>query len=231
MWLNEDKVTNAAIRNYRSSLRSLSPSHVVIDGLFDATLLKKVATLLQSAANWQTQKHTYSSLYVDNAQWQSAGEEERFVKRDLWIRSATSMPNEANNIANEFLSYLRSPAFMALLSRINDIDITDLNVAKPEVNSNYSRLHANDFVNEHADDSPGRVLCMLLYFNTEWQPESGGELVFRGADDQQVEVAPLFNRCVLFDPSSTGSEHWVKAMSSAQPNTYRYNVTSWYWSE
>jgi Rps23 Pro-64 3,4-dihydroxylase Tpa1-like proline 4-hydroxylase len=73
---------------------------------------------------------------------------------------------------------------------------------------------------------------MLLYLNEDWQSDQGGELVFSGKDDNPVHIAPFFNRCVLFDPSSAGSEHWVKALS-AETNTrhYRYNVTSWYWSE
>jgi hypothetical protein len=35
----------------------------------------------------------------------------------------------------------------------------------------------------------------------------------------------------LFDPASKGSEHWVEQLSSKNTAKYRYNVTSWYWSE
>ena len=72
---------------------------------------------------------------------------------------------------------------------------------------------------------------MLLYLNKDWQANHGGELVFTGTDDTPVGIAPLYNRCVLFAPASPGSEHWVKAVTTEHTQQYRYNVTSWYWSE
>ena len=59
----------------------------------------------------------------------------------------------------------------------------------------------------------------------------GGELVFIGKDDGPISIAPLYNRCILFDPSSKGSEHWVETLCATHTEGYRYNVTSWYWSE
>ena len=120
---------------------------------------------------------------------------------------------------------------MALLSRIFKVSLTDRNVAKPDINTNYFRLGPQDFVEQHADDSPGREVCMLLYLNKQWRENVGGELIFAGKDDKNISTAPLFNRCVLFDPSSQGSEHWVKSLSSEMTHAYRYNATSWYWSE
>ena len=69
---------------------------------------------------------------------------------------------------------------------------------------------------------------MLLYLNKEWKSNAGGELVFIGEHDESISVAPLYNRCVLFDPSSKGSEHWVKRLDSKSAGVFRYNVTSWY---
>ncbi|MDZ7901773.1 MAG: 2OG-Fe(II) oxygenase [Rheinheimera sp.] len=108
-----------------------------------------------------------------------------------------------------FCEYLRSDEFMAVLSRIFAVELTDRNVAKPDINCNYFRLGPDDFVNQHADDSPGREVCMLLYLNENWNHQQGGELVFSGKYQKPVRIAPLYNRCVLFDPSSKGAEHWV----------------------
>ena len=135
------------------------------------------------------------------------------------------------NIAQDFLSFLRGDEFLSLLSRIFNVSLTDKNVSEPEINTNYFRLGSNDFVKQHADDSPGREVCMLLYLNKEWSNNVGGELVFIGKDDKSVNIAPLHNRCVLFDPSSKGSEHWVEKLHDTHTDGYRYNVTSWYWSE
>jgi Rps23 Pro-64 3,4-dihydroxylase Tpa1-like proline 4-hydroxylase len=230
MWLSQQQITPSAIRAYRKALVRATPHHVVIDGLFDPVPLDEVVAVLQQEQHWKTQKHSYSALYVNNTTWQATPDTERFVQRDLWDRTEPCTDN-SSAIALEFLQFLRGNEFMSLLSRIFDVQLTDLHVGKPEINSNYFRLSASDFVNQHADDSPGREVCMLLYLNKDWQNHNGGELVFMGKNDQPVTIAPLYNRCVLFDPSSEGSEHWVKAVTSEGATAYRYNVTSWYWTE
>jgi Rps23 Pro-64 3,4-dihydroxylase Tpa1-like proline 4-hydroxylase len=231
MWLNEQQISASAIRTYRKALLNSSPNHIVIDGLFDQSKLDEVSHVLQREQQWKTQKHSYSALYVNDTQWQKTPGPERFVQRDLWDRTPLCAQNPGSASALEFLQFLRGQEFMSLLSRIFKVQLTDIHVAKPEINTNYFRLSASDFVNQHADDSPGREVCMLLYLNKGWQHDNGGELVFMGKDDKSVTIAPLYNRCVLFDPSSQGSEHWVKAVTSEGATAYRYNVTSWYWSE
>jgi SM-20-related protein len=260
MWLNNKQISDSAISAYRKSLLSACPNHVVIDGLFNQAKLDEVIKVLQQPQRWQTQKHTYSALYVDNIQWQETSNEQRFVQRDAWqreepdsniINSNIINSNIINsNIAHELLTYLRGDEFMSVLSRIFDVVITDINVAEPEINTNYFRLGPDDFVEQHADDSPGREVCMLLYLNKEWKDDAGGELVFiskseskngldknglgeneLGENEGTISIAPLYNRCVLFDPSSKGSEHWVKKLNSEYADGYRFNVTSWYWSE
>jgi SM-20-related protein len=228
MWLNKELVTDSALHSYRKALSNSGPRHVVIDNLFDSATLDAIVNVLQQDTGWQAQKHTYSALYVDDAKWQKTRKKNRFVQRDTWQRPT---PDAGSNIALEFLAFLRGEEFMRLLSRIFKVQLTDINVAKPDINSNYFRLGATDFVNQHADDSPGREVCMLLYLNKDWHQGSGGELVFMGVDDKPVSIAPLYNRCVLFDPSSPGSEHFVKPLKNENTPRYRYNVTSWYWSE
>lgn len=236
MWLNDEQVTDAAIDAYRVSLLNACPHHLVIDNLFDAAQLDEVVRVLQQPQHWQTQQHTYSELYVNSNQWQATSLEERFVQRDAWQRAAPT-PNTLNpdkrpaNPAHDFLSFLRGREFMELLSRIFNVQLTDINVAEPEVNTNYFRLGTADFVEQHADDSPGREVCLLLYLNKGWNKRAGGELVFAGKHDQPISIAPLYNRCVLFDPFAEGSEHWVRRLNAAHADGYRYNVTSWYWSE
>ena len=246
MWLNDEQVIDSALFAYQESLLSSCPNHIVIDNLFNEAKLDDVIRVLQQQHNWQTQKHTYSALYVDSAQWQKTSNDQRFVQRDVWQRegasSSTSIPNTASsntissnnpypNIAHEFLSFLRGDEFMSVLSRIFNVPLTDINVAEPDINTNYFRLGAADFVEQHADDSPGRKVCMLLYLNKERNNNAGGELVFMGKNDKPISIAPLYNRCVLIDPSSKGSEHWVKALNAEYGDEYRYNITSWYWSE
>jgi len=231
MWLNDEQVIDSAICAYRASLLSSCPNHIVIDNLFDDVKLDDVMRVLQQPHYWQTQKHTYSALYVDSAQWQKTSNDQRFVQRDVWLREAPNSNNITSSAAQDLLSFLRGDEFMSVLSRIFNVQLTDMNVADPEINTNFFRLDAADFVEQHADDSPGREVCMLLYLNKEWHNNAGGELAFIGKGDEPISIAPLYNRCVLFDPSSKGSEHWVKTLNAEYADLYRYNVTSWYWSE
>ncbi|MCL1058359.1 2OG-Fe(II) oxygenase [Shewanella gelidimarina] len=231
MWLNEEQLIDSRIVAYRESLLNSCPHHIVIDNLLDEDRLDDVIKVLQQPHDWQTQKHTYSALYVDDAQWENTTAEQRFVQRDVWQRATASSNNTSADIAQNLLSFLRGDEFMSLLSRIFNVTITDMNVEDPDINSNYFRLGATDFVELHADDSPGREICMLLYLNKEWHNNAGGQLTFIGENNQPMSIAPLYNRCVLFDPSSKGSEHWVEKLNAEYTDEYRYNVTSWYWSE
>jgi len=231
MWFNDEQVNDSAICAYRESLLRSCPNHIVIDNIFNEAKLDEVMRVLQQPHYWKTQKHTYSALYVDNAQWKKTSNDQRFVHRDVWQREAISPNTVSSNIAQNFLSFLRGDDFMSVLSRIFDVQLTDINVAEPEINTNYFRLGAADFVEQHADDSPGREVCMLLYLNKEWSNNAGGELSFIGKGGKPIRIAPLYNRCVLFDPSSKGSEHWVEMLNLEHVGEYRYNVTSWYWSE
>ena len=236
MWLNEECASDVAITHYRQSLLRACPNHIVIDGLFNEAKLDEVIGVLQQPHHWRTQQHTYSALYVDSEQWQNTSQDERFVQRDVWQRDECS----ANiNVAQSFLSFLRGEEFMSVLSRIFSVQLTDINVAEPEINTNYFRLAPTDFVEQHADDSPGREVCMLLYLNKAWSNKAGGELRFLGQgskgkreeENSPITIAPLNNHCVLFDPSSAGSEHWVEKLHAKYAGHYRYNVTSWYWRE
>jgi SM-20-related protein len=226
MWFQAEQVTDSAIGDYRKALLRACPHYIVIDNLFDDAKLNEVMQDLQQPQNWQTQKHTYLTLYVDDAEWKKASKAQQFVSRDVWQREPPGA-----NIAQDFLSFLRGDEFMQVLSRIFDVPLTDMNVAKPDINTNFFRVNVDGFVGQHADDSPGREVCLLLYLNREWRENAGGELVFKGEDDEPIRIAPSYNRCVLFDPSSKGSEHWVEKLNSKYANEYRYNVTSWYWSE
>ncbi len=231
MWLNNEQIIDTSICAYRESLLTSFPNHVVIDNLFNEIKLDDVLKVLQQPHNWKTQHHTYSSLYVDSDQWNKTNTDQRFVQRDAWLRNTVSSNTNNPHIAENFLSFLREEAFTSLLSQIFKVSLTDKNVANPEINTNYFRLGGNDFVKQHADNSPGRKVCMLLYLNKYWDSNTGGDLVFMGKHNKPISIAPLYNRCVLFDPASKGSEHWVEALNSRNKKIYRYNVTSWYWSE
>ena len=101
MWLNQQQITAAAIRAYRKTLLHSTPHYLVIDQLFDSRKLQDVCRVLQQEQGWQTQQHTYSALYVDQAKWQKTPTTQRFVQRDLWQRSAFTTQQTANDAAED----------------------------------------------------------------------------------------------------------------------------------
>ena len=121
----------------------------MIDGLFNHDMLEKVLKCLQQNSEWKTQQHTYSALYVDDKKWQKTNKDERFVQRDLWSRNNVSKNILNSDLAESFLRYLRSHEFMALVSRLFNVAITDINVGEPDINTNYFRIGPNDFVEQH----------------------------------------------------------------------------------
>ena len=54
------------------------------------TQLDDVLDVLRTSSGWQTHRHTYSALYVDNEQWRNSSNKERFVQRDVWQREPAS---------------------------------------------------------------------------------------------------------------------------------------------
>ena len=203
MWLNEQQISAEAVRGLSPAIKTqLSASSLVLDNLFDPQKLQAVSQVLQRSSHWQTQATQLCGSLCRCRAVETNPAGERFVQRDLWQRSSAAQGDDAEQLALAFLQFLRSETFLALLSRIFRVQLTDIHVAKPTLNTNYFRLCAADFVNLHADDSPGREVCMLLYLNEDWQSGAGGELMFAADGNSPLAIAPLFNRCVLFDPAS-----------------------------
>ena len=86
MWLNKEKTTESAIAHYKEQLSQSCPEYVVIDNLFNHSLLVEITSILQYPNSWQKQRHTYDELYVNDARWHATKAEQRFVQRDVFIQ-------------------------------------------------------------------------------------------------------------------------------------------------
>ena len=84
MWLNKEKTSADAIAHYQKQLLQACPEYIVIDDLFNHSLLTEIAAALQQPDNWQSQRHTYAELYVNDDQWNSTKVQDRFVQRDVF---------------------------------------------------------------------------------------------------------------------------------------------------
>ncbi|GAB5527422.1 MAG: 2OG-Fe(II) oxygenase family protein [Roseivirga sp.] len=86
----------------------------------------------------------------------------------------------------------------------------------------YALYEKGSFYRRHLDqfqDDKGRAYSMIMYLNTDWQQEDGGELCIHHAHHRQV-ISPLSGKCVFFKSSEL--EHEV--LLSHEP---RLSITGW----
>ncbi len=126
------------------------------------------------------------------------------------IKKACNNWNVFPPLTYRVASFLSSEEFTKILSKL--LDIPDLS-ADPGLNGGGWHIHANGGkLNPHLDYSIHpklhlqRKLNLIIYLNSQWRPEWGGQLGLWGSSKdphcpgQLVKsVDPLFNRAILFD--------------------------------
>ena len=106
---------------------------------------------------------------------------------------------------------LNTPRFIAFLSRLTGVH--GLEADKELEGGGLHQIERGGFLNIHADFTVHphrrdwrRRVNVLIYFNKDWQESYGGHLELWDKDMKQCvqKIAPLFNRCVIFntDPFS-----------------------------
>lgn len=86
----------------------------------------------------------------------------------------------------------------------------------------YALYEKGSFYKRHLDQfysDKGRAYSMIMYLNTDWQQNDGGELCIHHAQYSQV-ISPLNDKCVFFKSSEL--EHEV--LLSHEP---RLSITGW----
>ena len=90
--------------------------------------------------------------------------------------------------------------------------------------SHFAVYRPGDFYRRHLDAFRGdsnRVLSLVTYLNSDWDPEDGGELVIYPQDEPALRVTPGFGTLVLF--LSASFPHEVLAARRE-----RYSVAGWF---
>ena len=103
---------------------------------------------------------------------------------------------------------IQSPAFLGLVERLTGIDgllyDPDYFGGGTHDNRDGQSLDTHIDFNHHPATGWHRRLNLIVYLNREWQDDWGGTLELRRDphdpdNDEVVAVAPLFNRCVIFE--------------------------------
>lgn len=103
--------------------------------------------------------------------------------------------------------------WVSAITGIEDVFITDdqLGVGLHEGN-NGSFLDIHIDFNIHVEKNVHRRLNLLIYMNKDWQASYGGDLEMWNADMSACikKVAPIFNRCVIFETNEISYHGYSK---------------------
>lgn len=193
-------------------------SHCVIDGLFPrahAMALERDFPAYESDA-W----HTYSNA----------------LEQKKTCNNWNAFPRETYRT----LAYLNSPLFVSTIKMLFWIEA----IADPGLNGGGLHIHGpGGRLNPHLDYSihpktgMQRRLNILVYLNSNWREEWGGHLgLYEQRRDARApgrlvkEIAPLFNRAVIFD-TTQDSWHGLSRPIVCPEGEYRKSLAVYYMTE
>jgi hypothetical protein len=140
---------------------------------------------------------------------------------DIWLQSA--------------FAFFNSPSMLQFLEGLTNIQglIPDPYFTGGGLHeiSNGGKLgiHADFQVNEELQLK--RRINVLIYLNKDWKPEYGGELELwdTAMRDKVVSIAPLFNRCVIFN-TDADSFHGHPDPLTTPANVTRKSIALYYYT-
>jgi len=135
---------------------------------------------------------------------------DKLIRSDkiYWLDRSHNDPYENTFLAlmDDFINYLNSTCYTGITG-------CEFHYALYEKGSFYKK-HLDQFQNNKS-----RAYSMIMYLNTDWQEQDGGELCIYHRDHVQI-VSPLNGKCVFFKSSEL--EHEV--LLTHQP---RLSITGW----
>lgn len=223
-WINPEHLKESSLLNYKEQYLNSKPNRVILDNFLLPNILGDVQRYITTQATFAIQHHTNHDRYLEKEVWEDRPEEDKFVRRWEYVPAKNQHgDSHLTNLVSRFIELLSSLSMHHYLNIIIEKKIKRDAGNPPKI----FKLMPGDFIKPHMDGTPGRVLCMNLYLTKNWTEDQGGALYFEGSKNAKpLKIAPIPNRCVLFDPSAQGSKHWVEAMKEG--SLPRYNLTYWY---
>jgi len=137
----------------------------------------------------------------------------------------------------EVIRELNSDNFVAFLSELTGIpglrpdDMLEGGGLHQTKRNGFLNIHADFTVHPHKRNWQRRV-NLLIYLNKDWKPEYRGDLELwdRNMTGVQEKIAPLFNRCVLFN-TDEDSYHGVPDPVLCPEDMTRKSIALYYFTE
>ncbi|MGH2646681.1 MAG: 2OG-Fe(II) oxygenase [Ginsengibacter sp.] len=142
------------------------------------------------------------------------------------------LPEAIKGTINE----LNSPEFLNFLSTLTGInnlqkdDFLEGGGIHQSTKGGYLNIHADFTVHPHHRNWQRRV-NVLVYLNKNWQDEWGGKLELwdKQMKKCEVKVAPVFDRCVIFN-TDADSYHGHPEPMTCPEGVYRRSIALYYYS-
>jgi Rps23 Pro-64 3,4-dihydroxylase Tpa1-like proline 4-hydroxylase len=142
------------------------------------------------------------------------------------------LPEAIKGTINE----LNSPEFLQFLGTLTGIkslqkdDYLEGGGIHQSTKGGYLNIHADFTVHPHHRNWQRRV-NILIYLNKNWKDEWGGKLELWDKEMKacEVKVAPVFNRCVIFN-TDADSYHGHPEPMTCPEDAYRRSIALYYYS-
>lgn len=137
----------------------------------------------------------------------------------------------------EIIREMNSDAFVAYLSELTGIpglksdDMLEGGGLHQSKRNGFLNVHADFTVHPHKRNWRRRV-NLLIYLNKNWEPEYNGnlELWDRNMRGVEAKIAPVFNRCVMFN-TDEDSYHGVPDPILCPEDMTRKSIALYYFTE
>lgn len=187
--------------------------HIVLDNFFSNEFLDKIIDCFP-------EQEQASVSHQSNTQYLKKG----YRPQDL-----------TQNPCTHYLSLLNSAPILEFLEQLTGITglITDPYYAggglHETTNGGYLDIHV-DF-RKHKKLNLERRLNMIIFLNKDWKPEYGGNLELWDTEmkGKVVEIAPLYNRCVIFN-TTENSYHGQPKPVNCPSNISRRSIALYYYT-
>lgn len=143
---------------------------------------------------------------------------------------------EANSVMEKVFAELNSPEFLELMTYITDIK--DLKADTELFGGGLHQSITGAFLDVHVDynfhptTKMHRRLNILVYMNKDWKEEYEGYLELWDMEkrEQIAKIAPLINRCVIFQTNEVSYHGHPKPLKTPEGIT-RKSMAAYYYTE
>lgn len=114
-------------------------------------------------------------------------------------------------------------AYLTQMQQLRELLNKQLFLGLENNENHYAVYPPGAFYRKHLDrfrDNDSRTISSILYLNQDWQPEHGGQLRLH-IEEQPYDIAPLWNRLVLF----VSADIWHEVLPTTAE---RYSLTGWF---